>query len=140
MSEAQERRERDAVELAARVSGLPAYEGQAARGVLGIVSPLKDGLGGDFPQFTIATVELDGPLGHGSCARLFIEADEENIRRALWEDPTRLFSRYGVSQERTALGWSSGVLSGALADLLGYGEGEIETWALQMALRARGSD
>ena len=66
VSEAQARRGRDAVELATRVSGLPTYEGQAVRGVLGIVSPLRDEFAGDFPQFTIATVELDGPIGAGT--------------------------------------------------------------------------
>jgi hypothetical protein len=139
VSEAHERRQRDAAELAARISGLPEYKSQMVRGVLGIVSPLKDGFGGDLPQFTVATVELDGPLGHGSHVRLFFEANDEDIRRALREDPTRFFSRYGVPQDRAAVRWSNGELSGVLADLLGYGEREIDTWALQMVLPVGGS-
>lgn len=79
-------------------------------------------------------MELDGPLDHGSYARLVVEPRDYDIRCAIWDDPTALFDRYGVPSQRTALRRGTSVLSGKLADLLGYAEQEIDTWELQMAL------
>lgn len=125
------RRHSDAVELASRVSGLPPYDAATATGVLGIVSPAPQD--GDFPQFLISWVELDGPFEEGH-VRLVLEADEDRVSRAMWRDPTSLFFQYGVPPDRKALRWGTSELTGGLANWLGYGEREIETWELHMSL------
>jgi hypothetical protein len=131
-----QRRDQDAAELAARVAGLPAYADSKARGMLAIVAPFEDAFGGDLPQFTLATVEFDRLFGDGQRVRLLEDAAGEGLRRTLWEDPAGLCSRYGIAQEGRVVHRGQGELSTVLADLLGHGESEIDTWDLQVSLGA----